>query len=107
MSQKDKLFNLRKLFQASYKSTSSLHKSTNPEVGRPDRSTDVHKRARLCVLEDGRPYDRQRFRLSAPVGRSTRRSTVAPTVGFLTVGGRPHGSTGSSDRPQRLYFSGL
>ena len=68
------------------------------------------QRARLCVLE-GRsndPVDRQRASalwktpvdrigrpterlLSVPVARSTERSTVAPTVGKMTVGGRPAG----------------
>ena len=84
----------------------STGRSTALEVSRPDRSTDVHERARLCALE-GRstdPVDRQRASAlwKTPVDRAVdrqrellsvpeARSTGAPTVGFLTVSGRPSG----------------
>ena len=60
-------------------------------TGRPARSTDVHKLC-MCISVDrpGRPRHicvHRIFRSTDPVDRR------APTVGFLTVGGRPTRST--------------
>ena len=55
-NQKDQVLIPDFLFQASAKSTSRPTKSTRAEVGRPARSTDVHRRARLD-LADGRSAD--------------------------------------------------
>ena len=88
--------------------------STELEVGRPTRSNDVHKRARQFGWRAGRPtrstarelmlsgkprstgpVDRQRALLSVPGHGRPGRSTEAPTVRNLTVGGRPARSTDS------------
>jgi len=83
-----------------------VHAFVHWRDGRPTRSTAPES---FCSLEFSvdPSVDRQRVLLSAPVARSTVRSTLAPTVRFMTVGGRPTRSTGRPDRPQRLYFSGL
>jgi len=76
------------------------------EVSRPGRSTDVHRTVDANMLE-GRPTDPvdrpessaiwkcpgrpAESLLSVPEARSTGRSTEAPTVRNLTVGGRPAG----------------
>ena len=73
-------------------------KSTCTEVGRPARSTDVHRRARLCALVDGRPC-----RSTAPESSALRK--VRPTVpvdrqrvhSLLQLLGRPGRSTGGSN----------
>ena len=81
------------LFQASTKSTSRMTKSTGAEVGRPDRSTDVHRLVHAARTVGGRPGRSTGAEKSAlciwAVGRAVDR--VAPTVTFLTVGGRPAG----------------
>ena len=74
-------------------------------AGRPTRSTDVHK---LCtsisVDRPGRPRHNcvhRIFRSTDPVDRR------APTVTFLTVGGRPTRSTGHCQvfwQFQQLFF---
>ena len=99
-------------------------RSTGSEVGRPDQSTDVHRRARLGALEDGRPgrstasesFALWKYRPTGPVDRQRDYS-------LLQWVGRPSRSTGGSKRsdfwplavdragrpvaltePQRLYF---
>ena len=79
----------------------------------------MHRRARLCALEDGRPDSRppQRALLSENFGRpygSTDREFYsllqwlgrpeAPTVGFLTVGGRPAGRPAGLTDPNGYIF---
>ena len=88
----------------------AFYRSTDPEVGRPVRSTDVHRRARLVWLE-GRstePVDRQKatlwiwprstgreLLLSVSRPRSTGRSTDGTTLRNLTVGRSTGQSTDS------------
>jgi len=89
------------------------------QVGRPDRSTapwSVDRPSRptctaLCTLSAQWPVDRdgrplERAVLSGFIGRPGR-STGGSNGRILTVGGRPARSTGSTDRSQRLVFSGL
>ena len=120
--QNDQVLNPSFLFSGFSQSTG---RSTALEVGRPDRSTDVHGCARLCALE-GRStetVDRQRaFALwkTRSTERSTDRETVLCSRGSVdwAVDRSPNGrisdrwrstgrSTGSSDRPQRLVFLAL
>ena len=114
LTNKNQVFN--PLFSPVLASAGRPDRSTELGVGRPCRSTDVHSRARQLWLEgrstgsvdrqrlllSGKPrstgsVDRQRALLSVPgCGRSSR-STEAPTVNFLTVGGRPGRSTASRE----------
>jgi len=112
-----------KLFQAS-----AVDRSGRPSLKSVDRisrptCTDVHAFVHWRTVDRvGRPL--QRALLSGNIGRPVRSTDreftlcssgsvdrdgrpEAPTVGFLTVGGRPARSTGSSDRPQRSDFSDL
>jgi len=89
-------------------------RSTELEVGQPSWSTDVHRTCTPVWLEgrstdpvdrqrallSGKPrstgsVDRQRALLSVPGQGRPARSTEAPTVGFLIIGGRPGRSTDS------------
>ena len=94
---------------------------TELEVGRPGRSTDVHRRARQSGWRAGRPgrstvqrallsgkapVDRTECLLSVSRPRLTGRSNEAPTVRNLTVGGRPT-AVRAEKLPQRLVFLAL
>ena len=86
--------------------------STELEVGRPGRSTDVHRTCTPGLLEgrstdlvdrrelllsgktrSTRPVDRQRTLFSVPGSGRPGRSTEAPTVRNLTIGSRLGRST--------------
>ena len=123
VSQKDQVLNPSFLFPGFSRSTG---RSTVLEVGRSNRSTDVHGRARLCALEGrstnpvdrqrvsalwktpvDRAVDRQRELLSVPEAQSTGSVDRSPN-GRISDRWRSTGrSTGSSDRPQRLVFLAL
>ena len=67
-------------------------------------------RFREFALWKSRPtaqVDRQRIDSLLQVLGRPGWSTVAPTVRNPTVGGRPHGSTGSSDKAPMASFSRL
>ena len=87
VSQKDQVLNPSFLFPGFSRSTD---RSTEVEVGRPGRSTDVHRRARLCALE-GRSTARELLLSGKP--RSTERSTdieyVLCSRGSVDRAGRP------------------
>ena len=85
-------------------------RSTEAEVGRPVRSTDVHRRARSLGQEVGRPLerfcslkmapvDRQRALLSVFSIRSTGRSTSGSTIINMTVARSTTRSTGRAILP--------
>ena len=116
VSQKDQVLNPSFLFPGFSRSTDSVDRSLKSV----DRAVD--RRAQTCTpLCTGGPVDRQRASalwktpadrscrpterlLSVPVARSTERSIVAPTVGKMTVGGRPAGRPAVMTDPNGYIF---
>ena len=115
LSQNDQVLNPSFLFPG-------FSRSTEVEVGRPGRSTDVHRRACLCALE-GRSTETvdppeslcSLENPDRPSGRPTEnlfsvpeaRSTAAPTVRKMTVGGRPDGRPSGHLAPTASFSNSI